>query len=89
MINTSGFQSQLDLTDHFSIILQVIFQEPKEKIIIEDKPYKEYLDKHKLNNNAALENWMEVYESKNIDEATEIFVKKIKKNMNRVKIKSF
>lgn len=83
---------QINITDHFPIILLVKF---KEKIIPKTKKvqFKEYLDHKNLKKDMQNEDWSDFYSPSNdLEQKTKILINKIKynteKNTNLVKIKT-
>lgn len=71
---------QSHITDHYPVIVQIIT--PGKSVPIDKKEkYKIFLDKNKLQEKLREEQWVDVYSSSNVHEATEMFINKLKLNI--------
>lgn len=80
-----------NITDHFSIIMQLI-EHGKKQTINNCINTKQFLDNNKLILELQNENWAEVYSCSTIESATDLFVEKLKSNVSNctkiIKIKN-
>lgn len=82
---------QSNITDHYSVILQIIMPEKIEQASKVEE-YKIYLDKNCLINKLKNEQWLDVYSTNDVHKASDIFINKLKKYIQEssktVKIKN-
>ena len=80
---------ETDITDHFSIVLRLVFPESK-KVKGKVTKEKKYLNKEKLIQQLENENWDDICNVTNVNTASEMFINKLKNyisiNTNVIKI---